>query len=140
MHTTPKILKQYTIPWVGGFKEVLGQTLFYITAINFTLIAITAYNTTLRVFILEWLPEFKLWMFFGILVTCVLLGMILEYKFITPSQYAFRSKQLFEHESTVMDKLVEMEATIARMAEELSGRGNDTTGTKQGASHKRRNE
>jgi len=106
---SPKILKQYNIVWIGGFKEVLSQTLFYVAIINFILIAITAYNTTLRVFILEWIPDFKLWMFFGILITSVLLGMILEYKFITPSLFSFRSKQMFEHESKVMDKIISIE-------------------------------
>jgi len=107
-----KILKQYKTPWIGGFKEVLAQTVFYITVINFTLITVTAYNTTLREFFLVWMPGFKLWMFFVILILGVLLGMILEYKFITPSQYAFKSKQMFGHESKVMDTLNRVEALL----------------------------
>lgn len=113
-----KILKQYKTPGIGGFKEILAQTVFYITVINFILITVTAYNTTLREFFLVWMPGFKLWMFFVILIAGVLLGMILEYKFITPSQYAFKSKQLFEHESKVMDEIKK----IHRLLDDINGK------------------
>ena len=106
MSTLKKILKQYKIPWVGGFKETLAQAAFWLTVINFNLIAITAYNTTLSEptsnFYLPWL-NFPV--FIGTLVFLVFIGMVIEYKFIVPSLYMFRSRQMFEHESTITRKL-----------------------------------
>ena len=107
-----KLFKQYKVPWVGGAKEMLAQTVFYIAMINFVLIAVVAYNSTLRGFIIGWMPGFKLWMFFGILIMLVLVAMVLEYKYIAPSLYSFRSKQMFEHESKVTDTLERIEAKL----------------------------
>jgi len=103
------LFKQHRISRVGGFKDMLTQTVFYISMINFVLIAVTAYNSTLRAIIIEWIPGFKLWMFFGILIILVLVAMVLEYKYIAPSLYSFRSKQMFEHESKVTDALKRIE-------------------------------
>jgi len=108
------IFKQYRLPWIGGFKEMLAQTVFYISMINFVLIAITAYNTTLRTYLQSWIPSFQLWMFFLALVTLVFLIMIVEYKFIAPSLYSFRSRQMFEHESKIMDILKRIEGRIGK--------------------------
>jgi len=118
-----KIFKQYKLPWVGGAKEMLAQTVFYISMINFVLIAITAYNTTLRTYLQSWLPGFQLWMFFAILTTLVIIIMIIEYKFIAPSLYSFRSKQMFEHESKVMDELRDIKKKVADIEKKLKHKG-----------------
>lgn len=65
-----KILRQPNItPWLGGAKELVGRTMFYIATINFLLLAITAYHTTLR----PYLPV-SFWGFLGILVAIVLVA------------------------------------------------------------------
>lgn len=82
--------KQKLIPWVGEFKETLAQALFWGTIVNFIMVAGTFYYTTLR----HVLPWFNL----GLFVTagCVSLVVILvvEFKFIVPSIWAFRGKQM----------------------------------------------
>lgn len=111
-----RMLKQYRFRWVGGFKDMLMHTVFYVSMINFCLIAVTAYNTVIGDYILNWIPGFRLWMFFAVLILLVLVAMILEYKFVIPSLYSFRSKQMFEHESKVMDEL----KNISQLLEEIS--------------------
>ena len=119
MFILSRFLKQYKIPWVGGFKDVVAQLIFYVSIVNFTLIVVTAYNTTLRDFILQWLPGFKLWMFFAILIIILFGLMVLEYKFIVPSLYSFRGKQMFEHQSKVMDELIKTQKALKRIEKRL---------------------
>lgn len=108
-----RLLRQYNLPWIGGVKVVLGQTIFYFSVINFILIAITAYHTTLRDFFLVHVPWVKFWMFMLVLAVLIFILMFLEYKFIMASHFSFQSKQLFEHQSKVMDKLNEIEKILA---------------------------
>lgn len=117
-----RLLKQYKIPWVGGLKDVLAQTVFYVSMINFVLIGITAYNTTLREYFIRWIPGFQLWMFFAIIIILVFGLMVLEYKYIVPSLYSFRSKQMFEHESKVMDELRDIRKLMAEINNKLKHR------------------
>lgn len=81
---------QRLIPWVGEFKETLAQALFWGTIANFIMIAGTFYYTTLR----HILPWFNLGLF--IAVACVGLAVILviEFKFVVPSIWAFRGRQM----------------------------------------------
>lgn len=103
-----RLFKQYKLPWVGGAKEVLAQVAFYVSAINFFLIAVTAYHTTLSVYLVDWVPWMTFPLFMGILIVLLVGTMVLEYKFIVASLYTFRGKQMFEHESQVVDKLNEI--------------------------------
>lgn len=113
------LLKQHKIPWIGGFKDMLGQLVFYVSMVNFILIVITAYNTTLREYIINWVPGFQLWMFYAILIIIIFGLMVLEYKYIVPSLYSFRSKQMFEHESKVMDELIKTQKALKRIEKRL---------------------
>ena len=110
-----RLVRQYKVPKVGGFKEVLAQAAFWITIINFILIAVTAYHTTLRDYITPHIPWFDLPVFFLSLGTLVLIIMVIEYKFVIPSLYIFRSKQMFEHESQVTRKLDEVLDKLNRL-------------------------
>ena len=96
-----KTMKQVKIPWVGEFKETLSQTLWWGTVINSIMLAGTFYYTTLR-FVWAWfdLPKFIVVVAVGLIVI-----LIVEYKWIIPSIWAFRSKQMFEHESKITDKI-----------------------------------
>ena len=82
--------KQRVIPWIGEFKETLAQAAFWVTPINFMMLAATFYFTTLR----HIAPWFTLPMF---VVTAVVIGvsiLIAEYKYMTPSIWAFRGRQM----------------------------------------------
>ena len=82
--------QQRVIPWIGEFKETLAQAAFWVTPINFMMLAATFYFTTLR----HIAPWFTLPMF---VTTAVVIGvsiLIAEYKYMTPSIWAFRARQM----------------------------------------------
>ena len=81
---------QRIIPWIGEFKETLAQAAFWFSLANFVMISATFYFTTLR-YILPWL---KLWLFITMAFAAIIVILIIEYKFITPSIWAFRGEQM----------------------------------------------
>lgn len=109
-----RILRQRTLPWIGGFKEVLSQVLFWGTILNFIMIAATFYYTTLQH---VW-PWFTVGAFIGFVAAGLVVAFVLEYRFITPSIWAFRSKQMFEHESKLVDRLEEILKRLEKLEKE----------------------
>lgn len=82
--------RQKVVPGVGEFKETLAQMMFWASIVNFTMIAGTFYYTTLR----HVLPWFDLKMFVVVVIVGAIVIYIVEYKFIVPSIWAFRGKQM----------------------------------------------
>lgn len=117
-------MKQTKVPLVGAFKETFIHTAVWLGLLNFALIAITAYWTTLRQFFLVSAPWVKIWMFLGFLVFILVVMMVVEYKFIMPSYYAFRGRQFSQHDATLKD-MVKNE--VERRLNE--GRNNNTPET-----------
>lgn len=114
-----KLLKQHILPWVGGFKDILTMVIFYMSIINFCLVAITAYNTGLREWLLVYFPWMKLYIFFGVILLIALIAMVLEYKFVYPSFYAFRSQQEYKHQSPLRDDLAKCLKKLDEISERL---------------------
>ncbi len=96
-----KVWKQHILPGVGEFIETLSLTLFWGTIINFVMTAGTFYFTTLR-FVAPWVNLSKFIATVGIGVVTVF---IITFKFIVPSIWAFRAKQMQQKDAEVMDKL-----------------------------------
>ena len=109
-----KIMKQVKVPWIGEFKETLSQALWWGTVINSIMLAGTFYYTTLR-FVWPW---FDLTKFIAVVAVGIVVIYIVEYKWIIPSIWAFRSKQMFEHESKITDKI----DALGKKLDELNGR------------------
>lgn len=91
----PRRIRQYLreqrlIPWVGEFKETLAQAMFWGTIINGGMIAGTFYFTTLR----HIAPWFKLPLFVAVAGVLVVVILIIEFKFVVPSIWAFRGRQM----------------------------------------------
>lgn len=82
--------KQKMLPWIGEFKETLAQALFWGSILNWVMVAGTFYYTTLR----NVVPWFSLGWFVTIIVVGVVVIFFIEYKFIVPSIWAFRGKQM----------------------------------------------
>lgn len=98
------ILKQVYVPKVGGFKDVLNHIMSYAGAINSILIAITTYEVALKRYIIHYLPWFHVSMFVGAIVFFMLFLMLLEYKFVIPSYYAFRNRQYSDGEKLLKEE------------------------------------
>ena len=101
-----KLLKQKRIPVIGGLYDVLALTAIWIGMVNFILIAITAYSTTIRPGLgWEW---FSLPLFLLFLVLLALGVMAMVYKFVVPSYYSFRGGQYDEHGGQTRERLEEI--------------------------------
>ena len=115
-----KIIKQGDIDvWLGGAKELVMRTMFYITAINFLLIAVTAYHTTLR----PYLP-ISFWGFLAFLVVVVIIAMVIEYKIILPSSIAFLNAQVYKHRNPLVDDILEIKKKLERIEANLTSKEN----------------
>ncbi len=92
------ISKQWSIPWIGALKDLYASTSVYMGAINFILIAITAYGTTIGPMLrtpgafVIYVPWMRLEWFILMLVAIVLILMLLEFKLVYHSYFAFRNK------------------------------------------------
>ena len=93
-------MKQYNSgPLLGGLKELASRTMTYVSFINFTLMAITAYEVSLRTFFHQYIPWMSFALYFSLLILLVIVAMVIEYKFIIPSHYTFLNKQEYQHQS-----------------------------------------
>jgi hypothetical protein len=106
-----KLFKQKTIPWIGGFKETFSQALWWGTPVNFAMMSATFYYTTLR-YVLPW---FNLSMFIGIVIVGAAIIFVVEYKWIVPSIWEFRSKQMEQGESQIIERLERIEKSIKEL-------------------------
>ena len=114
-----KVLRQYKLGWVGGFKDILTMVIFYMSIISFTLVAVTAYNTGLREWLLIYFPWMKIYIFYGFFLLVALFAMVIEYKFVYPSFYAFRSQQEYKHQSPLRSDLALCLKKLDDISEEL---------------------
>ena len=115
------VAKQKNLPWIGPLKDIVMSTVFYISIINFILISVTAYYTTLRPFLLIYAPWFKIWMWLSLLVGIVLVMMVLEYKFVYASWYTFRNKQEATHENLIIKRIDELEKKLGLPRKDIDG-------------------
>lgn len=96
-----KVWKQYALPGVGEFIETLSLTLFWGSIANITMNAGTFYFTTLR-FTAPW---FSLPKFIATLIVGVALAYVVTFKFVVPSIWKFRSKQMQQKDAETIEKL-----------------------------------
>ena len=123
-----KIISQKTIPWIGGLKDIFTMVVFYMSILNFTLVAITAYNTGIRDWLMaHGLSWIKVYIWLGFMAIIALVAMLIEYKIVYPSFYAFRSRQEYKHESPFRKLQEEILARLKEISErldKLEGKGN----------------
>ena len=84
------LTRQKQIPLIGEFKETLAQAIFWGSIINWAMVAGTFYYTTLRN-VVAW---FSLNWFISVLLVGAVVIFVLEYKYVVPSIWAFRGKQM----------------------------------------------
>lgn len=120
-----KLLKtlrsQKLISGIGEFKETLAQALFWFTILNFLMIGGTFYYTTLR-FIVPW---FSLPMFIVVVVVGSIVVFILEYKYVVPSIWAFRGRQM-DLRKGVKQKGMPVVVAVSGGFDPLNGKGHLT--------------
>lgn len=91
------LLKQHQLgQFPGAAKSVFGRSLVYVGYANFSMIAAMAY-TTFSDPLVHYIPWLTFRMFLGILVIGLLVVMLLDYKFMLPSEWNFMLKQQWRH-------------------------------------------
>ncbi len=140
-----KLFTQISIPWIGAMKDLWAMTSVYVAGINFILIAITSYGTTIGPLLRTpgagwlYLPWMRLQWFILILVFIVLGMMYLEYILVYKSYFTFRNKQEYEHENLIRADIQTMkeqqeaqfkliEERFDRIEKALEQRTNDNEG------------
>lgn len=115
-------IRQVNTPWVGALVESLFNTLPFVSILisvfNFFSIIIVLYSN-LKPYLMGYIPNITLPLFIGCIA--VLLGvlvsvvMVLIYKYVNPSLWTFRNKQMNKYESDIMNKLAVIEKEIKEM-------------------------
>ena len=110
-------MKQRNIPGLGAVVESAFNTLPVLSAINFLSILAVLY-ASVREYLIAWVPWVNVWSFFGIMCGVGLMLMGIVYVFVLPSLWAFRGRQMFEHESQIMDKLEVLQEAVDKMEDD----------------------
>lgn len=100
--------------WLGGLKTIVIHSIFYVNLANFGLVALTAYNTTIKPYLAVSAPWFTLPVFVTILLIFTGLAMFLEYKYVYPSYIRFQNQQEWEHQNLIREELAKIKEEIIR--------------------------
>lgn len=104
---------------LGAVVSLISYTAFWISLMNFVLVSLIAYNTTIKVFILEFLPWFNFFWYLVCIACVVVVVMIIEYKIIIPSRHRFSSSQEYAHDSPIQKDFEMMKRDFDIVKEEL---------------------
>jgi len=107
--------------FLGGVKELLSRVTFYVSILNFLMLAVTAYHTTIRYFLPLpfWVLPLPFWVFFATLAVIVVVAMIFEYTIVLPSQIAFLNWQVYTHDNPVRKDLERIMAKLEEIERRL---------------------
>ena len=94
-------MKQKNIPLLGALIDSLFTCLPFLGIMNFIFIAIILYND-IRPYLLVHAPWVTLWMFLLLLLGLVIGMMFFIYKFVLPSLWTFRGKQMYGFDDGVL--------------------------------------
>lgn len=103
---------------LGGFVDTLAFTMFWMSLVNFLMMAITTYTVT-REYTISIFPWFSLWIFLSLIGLVIATVMVFEYKLVYPSRVAFRNQQEYAHESPIKEDLKQIKAEQERSREDL---------------------
>jgi hypothetical protein len=115
-------MRQINIPWVGALVESLFNALPFlsimISTFNFFSIVVVLYSN-IKPYIGEYVPNITLPVFMAciaiVLFVIMGLGMVLIYKYVNPSLWTFRNKQMNKYESEIMTKLIAIENELKEL-------------------------
>lgn len=104
----------------GGLRILVSSVIAYVSLVNFVLICVIAYNTTLRAAIQPHLPWFNFPTFIGIAAGFFLIAIILEYKFVVPSTTTYGNLQGYKHRNPIRKDLELIIKKLEKIEKEIS--------------------
>lgn len=105
--------------WLGAARDMIQRTQAYYAIINASLLLITTYTireTTIKTH----LPWFDFRWLLLFLVTFIVTVVLIDYKFIYPSQIAFHQHEAWKHRSPVRKDLEAVKEELALMNESIA--------------------
>lgn len=87
---------------LGAMVSLISYTAFWISMINFVLVSLIAYNTTIKNVVLNFIPWFN---FFWYLAFIACIVIVIMDKIIIPSRHRFLSSQEYTHDSPIQKDL-----------------------------------
>lgn len=109
-----KLLKQRNVPRLGALIDSLYTSLPILSIINFLSILTVLYATT-KGYLDVWAPWLTFWMFICFLGSLTLATMVVIYKFVLPSVWTFRQKQMFGYESKLISTLEDINKRLENL-------------------------
>ncbi len=97
--------------WLGGLRDMIQRTQAYYAMINAGLLLITTY-TVREATIHEYAPWMTWPVILGIIALMMLTILIVDYKWVYPSQIAFHQHEAFKHRSMIRQQLDGIEKKV----------------------------
>lgn len=107
-------------PFLGGLKELFSRVMFYAGIINFVLISVTAYNTSIK-----YVMPIPYLAFFSILMVGLSIAMIFEYIIVLPSSVAFSNRQSYKHDNPIRDDMLKILKKLDDVSKRLESMENE---------------
>ena len=102
MLNIPQLKPKGLLLWWGKFRFMYGNAAFYVGALQLALVAIMAYNTTVRPWAAEYLGwNILFWQYCVFLVVSVLMGVLIEFMVTVPALIAVSNEQMYKHDSPI---------------------------------------
>ena len=96
----------------GVFAQAAGQVAIFVGVLNLFLITATAYNTTLKEWLIQQGIHISFWVFAMVILGLLLIAFILMWKFALPSFYSSTNEQLYRHDNPIRRDLEELKKIL----------------------------
>lgn len=106
--------QQKRIRYIGAIKNILARSTFYISILNFAMLAATSYAVVVKGVI-----SIPFWLFFSILSLLIVAIMIFDYMIMLPSETSFMNWQSYEHNNPLRTDLEEIKKKLEEMEKKL---------------------
>ena len=105
---------QKRVKYIGAMKNLFGRTTFYISIINFAMLAGTTY-----VIVVKGIVSVPFWVFLLGISGIVAIAMVFEYVIMMPSEIAFTNWQVYEHNNPIRYDLEHIKKEMDEIKEML---------------------
>lgn len=106
----PQVKARGLLLWWGKFRFMYGHATFYVGLIQMILIALMAYNTTIRPWASEYLGwQITFWQYCIVLAITVTVGIVIEFMVSVPALIAVSNEQMYKHESPIRTDFIHVQ-------------------------------
>lgn len=110
---------QKRIRYIGALKTLLARSTFYISIVNFAMLAGTSY-----VIVVKGIIDIPFWIFLLAISLVIGIAMVFEYVIMMPSEIAFTNWQIYEHNNPIRYDLEYIKKEIENIKEMIKNEKN----------------